>query len=55
MILSCDVTFNELEMLKLKVHISNSSNGTPHPMEFEKLLWFLKVLMCLKVRLVKIG
>ena len=54
MILSCDVTFNELEMLNLKVRVSDSSNGTLQSMEFEKLLWFLGVL-CLKVRLVKMG
>ena len=34
-VLSRDVTFNELKMLKLKVKVLDSSNGTPQPVEFE--------------------
>ena len=34
-VLSCDVTFNELEMLKLKVQFPGNNNGTPHLVEFE--------------------
>ncbi|GFS42100.1 hypothetical protein Acr_00g0078100 [Actinidia rufa] len=34
-VLSCNVIFDELEMLKLKVQVPESSFGTPQPVEFE--------------------
>ena len=34
-VLSCDGTFNELEMPILKVQIPNSSNGTTYQVQFE--------------------